>query len=115
MIRRPPRSTLFPYTTLFRSLRDRDHESEIGAYQLVERLGVAQLDALGERHLLLPRDERVLTDLAQVLVERPLVERGPFRRIQMHGVVTPPSRYDAARSPDQRAQPAPANVLQPRE
>src|SRR2546426_10540725 len=68
-----------------------------------------------ERHLLLPHEERVLTDLALVLVERPLVERGPFRRIQMHGVVTPPSRYDAARSPDQRAQPAPANVLQPRE
>src|SRR2546425_8763496 len=26
MIRRPPRSTLFPYTTLFRSPRDRHHE-----------------------------------------------------------------------------------------
>src|SRR5260221_8691308 len=26
MIRRPPRSTLFPYTTLFRSLRSLDHE-----------------------------------------------------------------------------------------
>src|SRR3712207_7033311 len=26
MIRRPPRSTLFPYTTLFRSLADLDHE-----------------------------------------------------------------------------------------
>src|SRR3989449_1338683 len=25
MIRRPPRSTLFPYTTLFRSHRDREH------------------------------------------------------------------------------------------
>src|SRR3712207_7275802 len=25
MIRRPPRSTLFPYTTLFRSWRSRDH------------------------------------------------------------------------------------------
>src|SRR2546427_6176622 len=25
MIRRPPRSTLFPYTTLFRSLRQRRH------------------------------------------------------------------------------------------
>src|SRR3712207_7259075 len=25
MIRRPPRSTLFPYTTLFRSLRQDDH------------------------------------------------------------------------------------------
>src|SRR5256885_4495985 len=27
MIRRPPRSTLFPYTTLFRSLRERDKQS----------------------------------------------------------------------------------------
>src|SRR2546430_11796152 len=27
MIRRPPRSTLFPYTTLFRSGRQRDHLS----------------------------------------------------------------------------------------
>src|SRR2546430_8823338 len=26
MIRRPPRSTLFPYTTLFRSQPERDHE-----------------------------------------------------------------------------------------
>src|SRR5438445_1176024 len=25
MMRRPPRSTLFPYTTLFRSMRDTDH------------------------------------------------------------------------------------------
>src|SRR5256885_3348886 len=25
MIRRPPRSTLFPYTTLFRSVRDLEH------------------------------------------------------------------------------------------
>src|SRR5689334_24333310 len=30
MIRRPPRSTLFPYTTLFRSLRDGD-DAELGA------------------------------------------------------------------------------------
>src|SRR3712207_8179431 len=28
MIRRPPRSTLFPYTTLFRSERHRHHEPE---------------------------------------------------------------------------------------
>ena len=32
MIRRPPRSTLFPYTTLFRSLVDR-HESEHAYYE----------------------------------------------------------------------------------
>src|SRR5258708_28980978 len=28
MIRRPPRSTLFPYTTLFRSANDRDKEQD---------------------------------------------------------------------------------------
>src|SRR2546429_2715673 len=31
MIRRPPRSTLFPYTTLFRSLNLRLHPHEIAA------------------------------------------------------------------------------------
>src|SRR5258708_11846938 len=30
MIRRPPRSTLFPYTTLFRSLRVTEHVVESG-------------------------------------------------------------------------------------
>src|SRR2546429_5948295 len=32
MIRRPPRSTLFPYTTLFRSLRPADAREESGLY-----------------------------------------------------------------------------------
>src|SRR2546422_1567590 len=29
MIRRPPRSTLFPYTTLFRSFVPREHEDQV--------------------------------------------------------------------------------------
>src|SRR3712207_6900326 len=33
MIRRPPRSTLFPYTTLFRSSRIRDHGREIAVHR----------------------------------------------------------------------------------
>ena len=33
MIRRPPRSTLFPYTTLFRSLRDEAHRFAIGTHR----------------------------------------------------------------------------------
>src|SRR3712207_8599048 len=33
MIRRPPRSTLFPYTTLFRSLRHARHEEARGRSQ----------------------------------------------------------------------------------
>src|SRR5258708_18343056 len=36
MIRRPPRSTLFPYTTLFRSVEERDLPSA-AAQVLVER------------------------------------------------------------------------------
>src|SRR2546430_16889238 len=66
MIRRPPRSTLFPYTTLFRSLRDRravvvlsgisdGHREAIepvlaghGLAALIERRdGSGELEALG--------------------------------------------------------------------
>src|SRR3712207_7930880 len=32
MIRRPPRSTLFPYTTLFRSVRPRRHPEGVVTY-----------------------------------------------------------------------------------
>src|SRR5256884_4452384 len=45
MIRRPPRSTLFPYTTLFRSLlkgldlRDRYAEGEISSHGLASAAG----------------------------------------------------------------------------
>src|SRR2546426_5860104 len=69
MIRRPPRSTLFPYTTLFRSLRlevpnfaleliklvaghvrrIRDHEveSEIAVEETRQEIAFQELDALG--------------------------------------------------------------------
>src|SRR3712207_6961952 len=36
MIRRPPRSTLFPYTTLFRSLADRPMYGEIYDWHTLE-------------------------------------------------------------------------------
>src|SRR5258708_23079279 len=51
MIRRPPRSTLFPYTTLFRSLLLHDvvgHEHVVGRQVVVEGQGRAILDALGD-------------------------------------------------------------------
>src|SRR5260221_5368538 len=38
MIRRPPRSTLFPYTTLFRSLVDQRFGEAIGQIQGVRRV-----------------------------------------------------------------------------
>src|SRR5258705_5073628 len=33
MIRRPPRSTLFPYTTLFRSVHHGDHRAEVADHR----------------------------------------------------------------------------------
>src|SRR2546422_5846725 len=44
MIRRPPRSTLFPYTTLFRSLVKRLGLSRTVQVQLVEYEGLARRD-----------------------------------------------------------------------
>src|SRR3712207_6518775 len=47
MIRRPPRSTLFPYTTLFRSLAQEPAHNLAGA-RLGERVGEAYLVGAGE-------------------------------------------------------------------
>src|SRR2546426_6123411 len=51
MIRRPPRSTLFPYTTLFRSrdLRRRDEHGALADRQ-VDRLARRPAAAVGTRH-----------------------------------------------------------------
>src|SRR2546422_8319154 len=62
MIRRPPRSTLFPYTTLFRSIDDR--HAELGqalARPLVRRDGVLPLLLLEVR--LLQRSEEHTSEL----------------------------------------------------
>src|SRR3712207_7045873 len=44
MIRRPPRSTLFPYTTLFRSLRPAGGRDDMGA-ELLAQQHAARADA----------------------------------------------------------------------
>jgi hypothetical protein len=43
-------------------LGDAHDEPQVGSHQLVERLGVAELDPLREIDLVLPGDQRVLTD-----------------------------------------------------
>src|SRR3712207_8597064 len=61
MIRRPPRSTLFPYTTLFRSRPFRTQEpgrlltDRLEHGLQVERAATDSLQHLGRRRLLLPR------------------------------------------------------------
>src|SRR2546425_12151457 len=78
MIRRPPRSTLFPYTTLFRSLRDVSTMLRLLAQLGVEvslddRLGLSlRAERLAEP--LAPHD-LVKTMRASILVLGPLVAR----------------------------------------
>src|SRR3712207_7863483 len=58
MIRRPPRSTLFPYTTLFRSA-DGDRQPLLRLGRLAERVGHAVVDHGHPAR----RDRRVALDL----------------------------------------------------
>src|SRR3989441_3747978 len=67
MIRRPPRSTLFPYTTLFRSLR---RDRELGARPEDLQVPSLQLDAA--------RRARIRTHTARHL-ERSLLSKFPER------------------------------------
>src|SRR5256885_10980889 len=66
MIRRPPRSTLFPYTTLFRSQRPADH-------RVRSMNGPAEASALGRI------EEHVLLVVVEVLVLEPLLVLAEWR------------------------------------
>src|SRR3712207_7819533 len=75
MIRRPPRSTLFPYTTLFRSLpRLPDHRRAVGQRG---RLPEARLGGRGDLPPGRPRSEEHTSELQsrQYLVCRLLLEK----------------------------------------
>src|SRR2546430_7220438 len=71
MIRRPPRSTLFPYTTLFRSAEHEAHEGIVRAEQLAhfrERPGephrlVLGIDRRGGKQALLDLREARIVEL----------------------------------------------------
>src|SRR5437870_2200196 len=101
MRRRPPRSTLFPYTTLFRSVEGFVGEEVGRAVAAVDRLGLLAREHLGPRDLLPPpvgllhggvqhahgrapdvgagavaldeRDDRVVRDAELPVVDRDLV------------------------------------------
>src|SRR5258708_10525079 len=61
MIRRPPRSTLFPYTTLFRS------PASAGVLQFAQRLGLNLADALARHRELLDRKSTRLNSSHQII------------------------------------------------
>src|SRR5688572_32683534 len=56
MIRRPPRSTLFPYTTLFRSVHREQLVVQLGRYELA--VGPLELDPQQDRVEAADEEER---------------------------------------------------------
>src|SRR3989449_6934749 len=64
MIRRPPRSTLFPYTTLFRSVHRRALERPLD--RALDRVRAERLRDLGDL-----RHEHVRAHAAEALLEAP--------------------------------------------
>src|SRR5262249_56918318 len=80
MIRRPPRSTLFPYTTLFRSRHPREDGD-----------GVSQGLGAAGRELLDPRSEEHTSELQSLtnLVCRLLLEKKKDGTVPNGGIVTP--------------------------
>src|SRR3712207_8670005 len=71
MIRRPPRSTLFPYTTLFRSRREGE--------RLTERARASRSSGR-----LKSSDSRLRACRKRVSMEYPLVRRGSRGRSEEH-------------------------------
>src|SRR2546429_5202255 len=102
MIRRPPRSTLFPYTTLFRSPAARRFDL-LGTKKPVRR---AAADRFGTRNANLPRSEEHTSELQSRLhlVCRLLLEKNnseftwtPYRNRRSRGSCnTYPSRATRA-------------------
>src|SRR2546427_5699162 len=96
MIRRPPRSTLFPYTTLFRSLiprTDDEVEGLVGGQQRrVEGGGAGRRCVSGHREVLTPGRAR-LVDVVDDSLRGGLVVRG---RVPAEVVARGPSLVDRA-------------------
>src|SRR2546429_1147448 len=63
MIRRPPRSTLFPYTTLFRSPEKEDQEYVDSIIDAVHWLGFGWKEADGHENLYFARSEEHTSEL----------------------------------------------------
>src|SRR3712207_7543788 len=77
MIRRPPRSTLFPYTTLFRSFFNVDYDTPVAPLEGFVREGQPPMQPLIAGEHLFARSEEHTSELQsrQYLVCRLLLEK----------------------------------------
>src|SRR2546427_8361744 len=97
MIRRPPRSTLFPYTTLFRSVRDGEVENDptleilanvaLSHARAGERATLAKISSVGrsEEHTseLQSQSNLVCRLLLEKKKKKPRLDLSPFRDVSL--------------------------------
>src|SRR5438105_13116332 len=106
MLRRPPRSTLFPYTTLFRSLADAPDRPD-RARRLRERLcgraAVIRAERAFDRRLVLVRELEAVAreELEAVVLERVVRRRYHRREVE---AVAPDQKRRRRRRQDAREQ-----------
>src|SRR2546427_9581184 len=98
MIRRPPRSTLFPYTTLFRSYSNAEVQESLAALDRAGRFSKVRLEVKPEAaglHLtfiLEPRSEEHTSELQSQsnLVCRLLLEKKKRRKCEGYSLAPSP-------------------------
>src|SRR5256886_13674100 len=96
MIRRPPRSTLFPYTTLFRSDPVRMYMREMGSVELLTREGeieIAKRIEEGLKYMIMaisacPMTVAQILDLASKIERDELKDRKSTRLNSSHSRIS---------------------------
>src|SRR3712207_2553919 len=89
MIRRPPRSTLFPYTTLFRSERRHDEALLIGKFLgdgvlvVVLRGGLGRTDVVVDLNVLKEHHDDLMAPVKQLQIAELTVEGRHSREISV--------------------------------
>src|SRR5687768_17706130 len=90
MIRRPPRSTLFPYTTLFRS-----RFTEASLVKELERLGIGRpstyasiIDTIQKREYVEQIERRFHATMLGMIVTDKLIDRKSTRLNSSHGYIS---------------------------
>src|SRR5256885_6969576 len=97
MIRRPPRSTLFPYTTLFRSLER--HETQVGRGRILRQPGAEPTVVLrlvgAQQHARDRKSTRLNSSHLVISYAVFCLKKKKFRNVMLR---TPPRRANSALS-----------------
>src|SRR5258708_9134483 len=96
MIRRPPRSTLFPYTTLFRSLRDVAVEHDVDRLSVLDGICQAKRDRASKgKPIYVVRSEEHTSELQSPdhLVCRLLLEKKKKTIAHKHTTAERPEKH----------------------